>query len=163
MNAAELEKIAQKLMSKKRKNHHAKFFSENSKLTSITIPIVTSASGDKKIIPFRNTRCKTTECLYDFDEIIAVYVTSPKGKFSMTCKFCRASLDLEGFFIDETLQEMIQDVFDRYNLGNKFICRAVKVNRKGFWEAIVPDYVRELDRNMREELGVKKYRKNKQN
>ncbi len=141
-------------MGRKRKNYHTKFFSESSKISTVTIPIVTTASGDKKILPFRNARCKTPECLYDFDEIMSTVVISPKGKFSMTCKICKAGLDLDGFFLDETLEEMIKDVFERYNIGNKFICRAVKVNRKGFWEAVVPDYVRQLDRNMREELGV---------
>lgn len=141
-----LTKMRQYLLSRRRNDFHLRFFKENSDLMYISLPITTQNS--KKLTPFRNRKCRTPLCLYDLEEILTKYKDSMFSNYlSFICAFCKQLLDLRDFFLDSTLNKVIDEAWKSYNRVT-LQCREITLLRNGLWEPNLPEYLKLLEKNL---------------
>ena len=145
-NLDPLSKMRAYLMKKAKKDLHLRFFRENLDLMFISLPILNRKKA--KLVPFRNMLCEKPECLYDIEDLLHKYRESMFSNYlTFLCFNCKQVLDLSRFYLDFTLNQIIGEIFQRYN-KTTIQCKMVTILRTGQWEPSLPEYLKLLDRNI---------------
>lgn len=140
------EKMRAYLLTRRKADFHLKFFKEDTDLMYISLSILTRQK--QKLTPYRNKKCKKPDCLYDLEELIAKYRESMFSNYlSFICFNCKKVIDLNNFFMDVTLNKIIEEIWKKYNRFT-LQCKEVTLLRTGFWEPNLPEYLKLLDKNL---------------
>lgn len=87
------------------------------------------------IVPYRNTKCRLLDCLYDEDEVIEM--AKKIGKEALfPCSFCKTKIQIENFWLDEDMYEVIGRLFSCYNKTD-VVVREIIIYRKGNYKPIL--------------------------
>ncbi|KAL4438144.1 hypothetical protein ABPG74_016923 [Tetrahymena malaccensis] len=70
---------------------------------------------DAKVIPYRNPKCLTLECIYSQEELVKKFTTDAEynGNFKFTCQYCNTPIYLNAFQLDSNLQKVIDDSYQK--------------------------------------------------
>ena len=137
-------KYLNEIQKKSKPNMHLKFFVLNPDAEFIRVPIFSKFVPQKKIIPYRNTECTKPGCIYDITELETKFKNSMLNSYlTFTCHNCNNFIELKNFYLDATLNYMIEDVWKNYNTDDKIICENICIMRSGDWEPELPEYISE--------------------
>jgi len=130
------------LMRRQKKDYHVKFFQDDPTRQHITVPIFSKLGEKKKIIPFRNTDCSKPSCVYSIEDLIEKYKSSNYSTMhGFICYSCNKFIHLKNFFLDYTLNKMIEKIWEKHNRPDKIICKRITIMRDGHWEPNLPEYI----------------------
>jgi len=136
------EKFKTDLLRRYKKDMHLKFFNEDASRQYVKIPIFSKLSPKKQLIPFRNTECQKSSCVYDIQDIVDKFKDSQMSSMSgFICYSCNKFVELQKFFLDIALKKIIDHIWERFNKIDKIICNGVTVMRDGHWEPNLPEYL----------------------
>lgn len=123
------EDIRKKLLAKKGRNLHARFFKENPEIQYFQIFITNH--DDQQLVPFRNKKCSMVNCVYDLEEIVSKYqIGKDNIEYSFLCDTCNNLISISGFQYDETLALKIRDIWNQNN-SSGITVRVIRQLRNG--------------------------------
>ncbi|KAL4480547.1 hypothetical protein ABPG72_022302 [Tetrahymena utriculariae] len=89
--------------------------------------------NNAKVIPYRNPKCLTLECIYFQEDLVQKFTTDAEynGNFKFTCQYCNTPLYLNAFLLDSNLQKVIDDSYQK----NQSI-KKITVYKNGKWDPV---------------------------
>lgn len=129
-NLKKIQTFSNSLNQKLEQNYLIKFFNiEADPNTIYKLPIL-SKSG-KKLNPVRNYICTKYDCLYNFDEILTKFELARFNRnYKFFCQNCSSYIELDQFFVDQTLKIIIDRIWAEYN-EKEIQCRYIEIRKSG--------------------------------
>jgi hypothetical protein len=136
-----LHKFERKMMANQRYRMYLRFFELDKDREFLTVPVLSRQNPDNPIIPFRNTRCSSPDCVYDLEDLKTKYKNAMFSSYiTFTCYTCKNQIEMENFHLDQDLHKIIKIIWENYNKPGTIRCQTITMMPDGTWEPNMPSY-----------------------